>query len=197
MKKMPASSIAQILLRLFALNWFLMGIIQIASVVFMSGEGSYFFWSIAPSFVYVVAGVIFWFVAPPLSRLLAKRNDGEFTLAGVTERHLYSTAFLALGLYFALDSFANVFNWIHFFAINKSPDYGFHHEEAPSYYELTEGALTLVAGVALMLSARTWAAKLTRNTNSEQDGADQPATAPELEPGGDSKPQPESEGRSQ
>ena len=183
---MPASSIAQILLRLFALNWFLMGIIQVASVIFMAGEGlmgegSYFFYSVAPSLIYLVAGVIFWFVAPALSRLLAKRNDGEFSLKGVTERHLYSTAFLALGLYFALDSFANVFNWIHFFSINKSPDYGFHHEEAPSYYELTEGALTLVAGIALMLTARTWATKLTRKSNSEQGVGGQPATRGESE----------------
>lgn len=34
-------------------------------------------------------------------------------------------------------------------------------------------------------------------TNSEQDGADQPATAPESNPEGDSEPQPESDGRSQ
>jgi len=87
-----------------------MGIVQTASVMFMAGEGSYFFYSLAPSLIYIVAGAVFWFMAPPLSRLLAKKNDGEFSLQGVTERHLYSTVFLALGLYFALDSFANVFN---------------------------------------------------------------------------------------
>ena len=176
---MPASSIAQILLRLFALNWFLTGIIQIASVAFLSGRGSFYFYSLLPSLIYIIAGVTFWIVAPGLARLLAKRNDGEFTLAGVTERQLFSTAFLALGLYFALNSFAKVFSWIHFFTINKSPDYGFHHEQAPSYYELTEGLLTLAAGIALILTAQTWARKLTRKPNSEQSGADQPATAPE------------------
>lgn len=36
-----------------------------------------------------------------------------------------------------------------------------------------------------------------KTNNSEQDGADQPATAPESKPEGDLKPQPESEGRSQ
>lgn len=40
--------------------------------------------------------------------------------------------------------------------------------------------------------------RLSRNKKpSEQDGADQPATAPESKPEGNSKPQPESEGRSQ
>ncbi len=39
---------------------------------------------------------------------------------------------------------------------------------------------------------------LNRNiTNREQGGADQPATAPELKPEGNSKPKPKSEGRSQ
>lgn len=166
---MPASSIAQILLRLFALNWFLMGIFQIGTVMLMADEGSFSFHpsSLIPWLIYLLAGIIFWVMARPLSRLLANRNDGEFTLEGVTERQLYSTAFLSLGLYFALNSFANVFSWIHFFAINKSPDYGFHHQEEPSYYELTEGLLTLMAGVALMLTSRTWAAKLTRKPNCE------------------------------
>ena len=36
-----------------------------------------------------------------------------------------------------------------------------------------------------------------KNTKAEQDGADQPATAPESKPEGDLKPQSESEGRSQ
>ena len=35
------------------------------------------------------------------------------------------------------------------------------------------------------------------STKAEQDGADQPATAPESKPEGDSKPKPDSEGRSQ
>ena len=36
-----------------------------------------------------------------------------------------------------------------------------------------------------------------RNEEAEQDGADQPATAPESKPEGNEKPKPESEGRSQ
>jgi len=168
---MPASSIAQILLRLFALNWLLTGVIQIASTTALAGQVPFLFYTLAPSLVHIAAAAVFWFVAPRISRLLARRNDGEFTLAGVTERQLYSTAFLALGLYFALNSFANVFSWIHFFAISKSPDYGFHHEEAPSYYQLTEGLMTLVAGVVLVVTARTWAAKLARPTRSEPGGS--------------------------
>ena len=39
--------------------------------------------------------------------------------------------------------------------------------------------------------------RASETTKAEQDGADQPATAPESKPEGDSKPQPESEGRSQ
>ena len=159
---MPISSIAQILLRLFALNWFFTGMIQIASLMFLHDYEPYSLYSLAPGLIYVVMASLFWRLAPLISRLIAKRNDGEVNLAGVTERQLFSTAFLSLGLYFALDSFSNVFSWIHFFVINKSPNYGFHHEEEPSYYLLLESLLTLAAGTALILTAQTWAKKLTR-----------------------------------
>ena len=65
-------------------------------------------------------------------------------------------------MYFALDSFADVFNWLHFFAINNSPDYGFHHDNKPSYYDLTKNLLTLIAGITLIFTAHIWAEKLTR-----------------------------------
>ncbi|HBJ83733.1 MAG TPA: hypothetical protein DDZ88_07680 [Verrucomicrobiales bacterium] len=68
--------------------------------------------------------------------------------------------FVGLGMYFTLYSFANVFSWIHFFSINQSPDYGFHRENSPSYYSLTENGMTLAAGIALIFTARRWAEKL-------------------------------------
>ncbi len=179
---MPTSSIAQILLRLFALNWFLLGLIQIGGSVFVyRWQAVNYFRSLDSSLIYITAAVVLWLSAPKLSRLLAKRNDGEFSLSGVTERQLYSTAFLVLGLYFALSSFANVFSWIHFFSIHKSPDYGFHRESAPSYYSLAEGLLTLIAGVALMLTARTWAIKLTRTPKKDQVDSKDAAERPDSE----------------
>ena len=189
---MPVSGIAQILFRIFSLNWLLTGLIQGASVAFISRDGGLSWFSLLPSIVYLVAGMVFWMIAPWFSRASAKGTDETIRLDGVSERTLFATAFVVLGLYFALNSFARVFSWAHFFAINKSDDYGFHHEEAPSYYELTESLMTLAAGVALILTSQKWAAKLTRRPSEGIAG--QPAVRPKSDPEGGDKPEPEAEG---
>jgi hypothetical protein len=169
---MPISSITQIILRIFALNWFLTGIIQGGTIVYISQTGTLSWLGVFPSLVYLLAGIFLWIGSPWLSRLLAKGNDKELSLRGVSEKSLFAAAFISLGLYFALKSFAGAVSWIHFFAINKSPEYGFHHEQAPSYYELSEQILTLLAGIALILTSQIWASKLSSspiNNKSEQD----------------------------
>lgn len=176
---MPSSSIAQILLRLFALNWFLIGLIQIAGMAFTFQKEYFTFFSLAPTVVYFVAGILVWIFSPKLSRALASRNDGDFDLRGITEQQLYAAVFLGLGLYFTLSSFAAAFSWIHFFTVNKSPDYGFLRTNQPSYYQMTETVMTLVAGILLIVTCKTWAWKLARKQPSEQGANEQPATAGE------------------
>lgn len=168
-KNMPISSVAQILLRIFALNWFLSGLVQIASMAFTFRQGYFSIFTLAPSSVYFVAGILVWIIAPKLSRFLAHRNDGDFNFKGVTEQQLYAAVFLGLGLYFSLTSFAAAFSWVHFFAVNKSPEFGFHQESKLSYYDMSETIMTLAAGVVLILTCNTWARKLARNQPSEQN----------------------------
>jgi hypothetical protein len=164
---MPISSIAQVLLRLFALGWMITGVIQFVSLVLFGSIGGSSLFAVAPGLVYIVAGLIFWFLAPWISRLLAKGSDGEMTLEGVTEVTLFGAVLLGLGMYFVLSSFAVVISWVHFFTINKSPDYGFHQESGPSYYDLSEAVLMLAAGVALVFTARKFAAKLCRDEDDD------------------------------
>jgi hypothetical protein len=166
---MPTSRVAQIFLRIFALKWFVTGLLQVISVVLMNRDGYFAAYTMTPSVVYCVAGIVVWFCAPKFSRLVARENDGEFDLQGVSVQRLYSTVFLALGLYFALSSFAEVFSWLHFFAINKSSDYGFHQENQPSYYDLSEAAMTFAAGLFLVATCNTWARKLPRKQGANLD----------------------------
>ena len=173
-KEMPISSIAQIILRIFALNWFLTGIIQGGTMIYMTQSSTLHWLSVFPSLVYLLAGIFLWFSSPWLSHLLTKGSDKEVSLRGVSEKSLFATAFVSLGLYFALKSFAGAISWIHFFAINKSSEYGFHREEAPSYYDLSEQILTLLAGITLILTSQIWASKLsyTLRKNKSEQGAD-------------------------
>ena len=162
---MTASSIAQILLRLFSLNWLLLGIVHsvpLVNIIFSVGGGERYAFVVVQPILYTAAAVIAWVAAPKISKLVSKNNDKELNLKGVTSYQLYSTAFISLGLYFTLSSFASVFNWLHFFAINSSESYGFHHEAAPSYYELTESLLTVIVGITVIFTAHVWARKLVR-----------------------------------
>lgn len=177
---MPASAIAQILLRLFALQWILTSFAQIGSAVFLSESSPLEAYFILPASIYFVAGIIVWFLAPFLCRLLTTGIDQKVTLDGVTLRQLYATTFIGLGTYFVLNSFANVFSWVHFFIVNKSPEYGFYKESSPSYYDLTEGILTLLAGAALIGTARVWAKKLThsKGRSESEPGLGEDAPSP-------------------
>ncbi|MEZ5325730.1 MAG: hypothetical protein R3F19_11790 [Verrucomicrobiales bacterium] len=175
---MPVSTIAQILLRLFALNWMLSGLIQIISA---ASQWEWFsISSLAMPVLYIVAGATIWYFAPSISRLIARGSDGEFNLQGVTERQLFATAFVSLGLYFALNSFGNAFNWIHYFAMSEGPDEGGRQTQTQegSFYVLTYELLTLAAGIYLIATARMWAAKLTREKSGPTHIPDESPPAP-------------------
>ncbi len=160
---MPVSSVTQVLLRLFALSWALTGLVQLGQAV-VQARHHFGGPMLAAPLIMLLMSHLAWRFSPRISKALARGCDSEIHLQGVTQSQLYATVFVGLGMYFALESFANVFNWLHFFAINSSPDYGFHKENSPSYYDLTENLMTLVAGIALIFTARIWAEKLTRRT---------------------------------
>lgn len=158
---MPLSGITQVLLRLFALSWALTGLVQLAQA-FVQARNHFGGPLLAAPLIMLMMSSLAWRFSPRISRALARGNDNGLNLQGITLRQLYATTFVGLGMYFALGSFADVFNWLHFFAINRSPDYGFHHENSPSYYDLTESVITFAAGLGLIFTARIWAEKLTR-----------------------------------
>jgi hypothetical protein len=156
---MPASSIAQILLRLFALEWIVASVIQIFYYRISGSDGGFHWLSYLPLFLWLIAGLLLWGAAPAISRLAA---NGGFTLAGVTERMLYATAFLGLGLFFALKSFASVFTWIHHYALrNRLTEYDEALMPSPGSYSLAESIITFAAGITLVLTCRILARKMT------------------------------------
>lgn len=164
---MPVSSIALILLRLFALNWFVVGLIQLASSTVIFRPEYFSISALLPTAVYLVAGILVWRLSPQISRLLARGSDDAFDLRGITSEQLYSAVFLGLGLYFTLTSFGSAFSWVHFFAVNKSPDYGFQQEAHRSYYDMSETLMTFAAGIMFIVTCRTWAAKLARKSQAK------------------------------
>ncbi|MDF1860150.1 MAG: hypothetical protein P1U87_08045 [Verrucomicrobiales bacterium] len=158
---MPVSALTQILLRLVALKWIVEGLAHLVSALATSRiQEEVYFLNFAATLACFVVGAMLWLVAPRLSHWMAGKENREINLKGVTLQQLFATVLLGLGGWFALQSFGEAFNWIHFFAIARSSEYRFHPNDQPSYYDLTETAITFVAGVALIGTARIWARKL-------------------------------------
>jgi hypothetical protein len=169
---MPVSSIAQIFLRLYSLKLLVGALASFGGLLMITRNPAYDGWStflgFLPNLIVITSGVVLWVIAPWLSRLLTKKGNGELTLGGVTREDLLTAVLLGLGVYFIMDSFSNVIGWAHYFAVNRSEG-GFHMDEEPSYYDLTERLLTLGGGFALIMTCRTWARRLAPKLRSEQD----------------------------
>lgn len=165
---MPISSIAQVLLRLFALNWVLMGLIQLASLAFLLKDSNLSFFNFGAPVILLAFGIIVWVFSPFLSRQFSRGSDASLTLQGVTLRQMYSTTFVGLGLYFSLNSFSRVFSWIHYFTVNQSIGPAFQNANPTFSYQLSEPAITLAVGVFIICTADTWAKRLSVKHSSDQ-----------------------------
>jgi len=159
---MPASTIAAVLLRLFALNFVLKGTLEvIGAFAFTGGWASGGIQPAAIGVIQIIFGIVFWWTAPRFSRFLAGRSEDPVQLMGVTEEQLYATTFLGVGLWFALSSFAGVFNWIHYFAVNRPSEQDSSTGEEANVYAFMESLFPLAAGLVLIFTCKTWAAKVT------------------------------------
>lgn len=158
---MSASSLAQVLLRLIALKWIVEGVAHLISAIASSASmGRLHVFGYAATVACFVCGVVVWFVAPRLSHLIVGKLDQEREGRGVTLRQLFATAILGLGLWFALETFGSVFNWVHYFATTETMSWRIHPDDQASLYDLTDTLLTFSAGVFLIFTARIWARKL-------------------------------------
>jgi hypothetical protein len=168
---MPATAIAAILLRLYALTLFTNGLVQTATVCTQIGSVGIPWYAMTPALAGLIVGVFLWFVAAPFSRFLAARQDNAFRLEGLSTVQLYSAVFLGIGLWFSLSSFAGVFNWIHYFAVNRSSPNPWEEVDGTNLYSLTQEALTFAAGLFFVFTGPIWAVKLAKRHHLPADPA--------------------------
>lgn len=166
---MLASTIAQILLRIFSISWFVTGIVHLVPTVFdvRSGRNGAVLYSAVPLLIMCAFGVVIWVFARKISLVLTKGNDAELNLTNVSAQQLMTIAIFSVGLYFVLSSCSDTFNWVHYLFINRSLEHRFAYMESPSYYDLARPLLTLLAGLAFMLTSKNWATKIFRETKNE------------------------------
>jgi hypothetical protein len=158
---MPLSSIVVIVIRLFALNWLFCALPLLASAAMTPLAPERRFLAVLmpylPAMLLVIFAVGLWILTPVIVRIVSRGVDTSVSIGGLSRADLYSFAFVFLGLYFILSSFAEVINWIHYFATasHSTPD-----PRAENFYQLTRPCLTFVAGVVSLVGAPRWTKKL-------------------------------------
>ena len=163
---MPLSTIAKLIIRLYAIKLWVGSFTVMAGFVTVPMLSNYsfgeLFTTFLPNIFVVLSGVVLWQLAPMISKLLTKGDDAQIQLTGVTSEHLYTATLLGLGVYFILSSLASTFSWTHYLIVYRRDVDGFQMNQAPSYYDLTDYLITLLAGLALTLTCRKWARRLAK-----------------------------------
>jgi hypothetical protein len=160
---MPLSSIVVIVLRLFALNWFATAIPLFLSAAAIGSPGERRLLSLllpyAPAVLLLILAVVVWLLAASVARLVSRGVDTSVSIGSLSRADLYSFAFVFLGLFFVLSSFADVVNWLHYFATvsREDPRYDLRVQ---NLYQLTRPFITLALGLVLLIGAPRWTKKL-------------------------------------
>ena len=157
---MKPYQLAQIIIRLFAISWFLHGVIQIVSIFATSSPQS-------PQPTFFVSGTLAillswltWIFAPPLGRWIARGNDQEAMATTITFQQLLYSMLVSIGLYLALGSIGSLINSLHFFLVLQASPESIPKGMEISAYDLSKSAITVAAGAALMISAAHWSRRL-------------------------------------
>jgi hypothetical protein len=152
-------------MRLFSVQWFVQGLITLATAAAIpqtnyNDNGWYIAARIIPSIAALLAAIISWFIAPPLSRLIAGKYNAPVEVSGLSLLDLYSFGFVFLGLYFVLSSLADVLNWLYYSLVIAASHGDFDPERKKSLYGLLKPLITMAAGFVCLISGRRWAKKL-------------------------------------
>lgn len=158
---MPLSSIVVIVIRLFALNWLVSAVPLLLTAAMTplphQRDLSAGLIPYAPAVLLLVLAAVLWILARAIARFVSRGVDTSVSMASLSPSDLYTFAFVFLGLFFMLSSFADAINWIHYFATVSRQD----PTRDPHYlYQFTRPCLTFVAGSISLLGARRWAKKL-------------------------------------
>lgn len=157
---MKPTQLAQILLRLFAISWFLYGIVQTAGILAMNQHGMPDPKLLVSGAVASALAIAAWFLAPALGRRIASPENQESDFSTITYEQLLKAMFIGIGLYFALSSIGALINSLHFHLVMKTAPESIPLGMRFSPYDLSKHAITFAAGVSLIASASHWSRRL-------------------------------------
>jgi hypothetical protein len=169
---MPLSNIVVIVVRLFALNWLLTAIplfLSAAATPLLRDRSvaTVLVPYVAPLLLLILATVL-WTLALAIARLVSRGVDTTVSIGSLSRADLYSFAFVFLGLFFILSSFADVINWVHYFATVSREDPR-HDPRVQNLYQLTRPCLTFALGLVSLVGAPRWTKKLVAYEQKSQE----------------------------
>jgi hypothetical protein len=170
---MPLSSIVTVVLRLFAVNWFVQGILTFVSIVREVSRAWSFhadYWALLYPAIMLVLSVGLFLWSKLLARIVTPRPDPEIVAGGLTQYDLYCFAFTFLGLYFVLSSIADTLNWLHYGFMVARETNGGDAKRADALYQITRPLITFLAGGASLCLASRLARRLTAIQRKNEGG---------------------------
>ena len=115
--------------------------------------------------VYFICAAALWVCALWIGRVLTRGCDSQLDTKPLAVSDLYSVAFVCIGLYYAVGSFGNTLNWLHFAVTQSSTSAALSPEQHMNFYSLFQCLSELFIGLVLVFRARRLSARLLKYDN--------------------------------
>jgi hypothetical protein len=169
---MNLPTLVVVLLRLASLNFLLQVIVQLVfkltSVINASEHlPAEEFRSALVMPLLVVLGlttgtVLLWVWAMPLARFITRGLAPELSLETLSLADCYALVFIGLGLFYAVDYFAPVLNWIHYLLRMAASHSDNDWKQRMHWYEVSRAFITFIVAIVLIVNGRKWAVALAK-----------------------------------
>jgi hypothetical protein len=106
-----------------------------------------------------------WQLSGYIARFITRGQDSTLDCGSLAHSDLYTFAFLLVGLYFAVASFAPSLSWLYYCLRQGSSDAALSPQQQANFYVLFECLVKLFLGLALIFNGRKFATKIIRHHN--------------------------------
>lgn len=167
---MNLQSLVVVCLRLMALNFLVHTFVELIPQLFntirllagspLTGEHSFRFLPGIIVGALLLASLLFWKLAIPISRRVTRGVSQELSFGSASLADCYSIAFLSIGVYLIASYLPQMLNWLHFLLRVAGSSSGDGWKENFQWYEVWGVFAEFIIGVLLFVKGRVWAIKL-------------------------------------
>jgi hypothetical protein len=173
---MKASIIVTIVLRLFAIQWVVTGVVGLLGVLgysttFPVGSEArvvYWFQMLVVPVCYIFLALAAWFFAALIAKCVVPNSDPELGMVSVSARDLYGLGILVVGITAFLSHLAPMLNWVHYLVLNRAGEALMQGRNGLSFYDVTKEAIPCIGGALLAIASPKIGARLARTEGTPE-----------------------------